>query len=103
MILGEIVRSYLNKGKLPRVYYWRTSNGEEVDFIIEDRSKILPVEIKMTSNITLEMTKNLTSFLKQHSDRAEKGILVYLGKEEMQIAKNIFLMSYNKFFNYLYH
>ncbi|MBU2102162.1 MAG: ATP-binding protein, partial [Candidatus Omnitrophica bacterium] len=37
VVLGEIMRSFHARGKIPRIFWWRTSYGEEVDFIIEDK------------------------------------------------------------------
>ena len=31
------------------VYYWRTTVGDEVDFVIESRDRLLPVEVKATT------------------------------------------------------
>ncbi len=45
------------------LYYWETTNGSEVDFIIIKDEKIIPIEVK-TSEKT--KSKSLNSFIKQY-------------------------------------
>src|SRR5690606_33685883 len=30
----------------PELFYWRTINGEEVDFVIEAEGRLIPIEVK---------------------------------------------------------
>ena len=59
LVLGEIVRNFYNRGKIPRVYCWRTSHGEEVDFIMEDKGRIIPLEVKLSSKVNKRMANSL--------------------------------------------
>ncbi|RME23171.1 MAG: ATP-binding protein, partial [Deltaproteobacteria bacterium] len=34
-VLGEIAKVYWHRGKRPRIYFWRTAAGTEVDFVVE--------------------------------------------------------------------
>lgn len=43
-VLNELISS----GKVP--YFWRSGNKAEVDFIYEDKGKIIPVEVKSATN-----------------------------------------------------
>jgi predicted AAA+ superfamily ATPase len=47
--------------------YWRTSIGEEVDFVVEAGGKLLPIEVKSSTHPRLGDTKHLRTF------RAEYG------------------------------
>ena len=60
------------------VYYWRTTTGNEVDFILEHGRKLLAVEVKMTSDPTAHDIKGLLRFM---DDRPEmvRGVLVHSG------------------------
>jgi len=46
-ILELMVASHLRR-LTPRVFYWRTSNGKEVDFVVPVRAKMIGIEIKET-------------------------------------------------------
>lgn len=90
VVLGEIVRSFYNRGEIPRIFWWRTSYGEEVDFIIERKGKIIPVEIKLSAKVNMRMAKNLISFCNLFSDSIDKAFLVNLSHEKLMLDKKIF-------------
>ncbi len=49
-VVSEIIKSYLNAGKRPPVFYYRDSDQKEIDLIIEENGKLYPIEIKKSSN-----------------------------------------------------
>ena len=46
------------------LYYWETTNGSEVDFVIIREDKVIPVEVKTSERNT---AKSLSSFIKQYN------------------------------------
>lgn len=57
-IISEIVKSYENAGKEPRISYYRDKEKNEIDLIMEKNNKIYPFEIKKTGNPRESMIKN---------------------------------------------
>lgn len=49
-VVSEIVKSYLNAGKRPPLYYYRDSDRKEIDLIIEENGLLQPVEIKKSAH-----------------------------------------------------
>ena len=46
-VIAEIVKSFLNaSGVMPNLYYYRDSNGREIDLVIERGLNLYPIEIK---------------------------------------------------------
>lgn len=45
------------------LYYWETTTGSEVDFIIIKDEKIIPIEVKSSEK---NKSKSLNSFIKQY-------------------------------------
>jgi len=45
-IVSELMKSRLNRGERPDLYFWRDSNGNEVDVVIQLGQKLMPIEIK---------------------------------------------------------
>lgn len=66
--------------QVPRVgiYFWRTSGGREVDFVLEQGRDLVAVEVKMTTRPSYNDIKNLLAFLEEHP-RAIRGVLVHAG------------------------
>lgn len=57
-VIGEILKSYYNAGKEPDLYYYRDSNGSEVDLLIYRDGTLYPVEIKKTASPNLKDIKH---------------------------------------------
>ena len=70
-----------------QVYYWRTTSGTEVDFIVYGEEKLLAFEIKHSQTITPKMLHGLKQF-KQDYPMAELFI-VYTGEEVLHLANKI--------------
>jgi len=49
-VVSEVIKSYLNAGKRPLVFYYRDSDQKEIDLIIEGNGKLQPIEIKKSAN-----------------------------------------------------
>ena len=44
-VVGEILKSYLNAGKEPDLYYYRDIDRKEVDLLMTGPNRIYPIEI----------------------------------------------------------
>lgn len=49
-VVAEIIKSYLNAGKRPPIFYYRDSDQKEIDLIIEENGKLQAIEIKKSAN-----------------------------------------------------
>src|SRR5262249_13507153 len=59
--------------------YWRTSIGEEVDFVVESGGKLLPIEVKATTRPRLADTAHLRTFRAEYGKKACAGLLLHTG------------------------
>lgn len=48
-VFNEIIKSIVNSGNEPSLYFYRDSNGKEVDLLFYENGTLYPVEIKKTS------------------------------------------------------
>ncbi len=85
-IISELVKKRLNQGKESNCYYWRDSKGHEVDCILEEAGKVIPVEIKSGQTIKGEFFKNLSFWRRLSGVKAEDAYLIY-GGDENQIRR----------------
>lgn len=59
LVVSEILKSYWHSGKIPYVYFYRDYvTQKEIDLIIEERGKLWPVEIKLSSAPNLKMARH---------------------------------------------
>ena len=61
------------------ILYWRTTAGEEVDFVVETGGRLLPIEVKATSRPRLRDTAHLRSFRREYGKTARAGLLLHTG------------------------
>ena len=62
----------------PRLFYWRTIAGKEVDFVLEWGRKILAVEVKLTREPRYSDIQNLQLFLSEYPETSA-CVLVHTG------------------------
>ena len=57
-VVSEIVKSFLNAGKSVRdLYYYRDTDQQEIDLVMEIGRTVYPIEIKMTAKPNKKMAQ----------------------------------------------
>ena len=79
MVIIELLKRNFNRGLWTHFYFWRESNGLEVDYLIEHQGKILPIEIKSTQTLTSFPTSNLKKLVNLMGEHAVDPYIVYGG------------------------
>lgn len=82
LLLQELkaMNDYLKLGY--EIYYWRTSNNTEVDFILYGEKGIKAFEIKRSHRVTPQTLKGLKAFLEDYP--MARAFLIYGGTKRMQ-------------------
>lgn len=83
-IVSEFLKTQLNMGETPDLFYFRDSNGFEIDLILEKRRCPVPIEIKSAFTYSPDMCKNLHRFAELVSD-CKHPALIYAGKPMGQL------------------
>jgi len=86
-VVSEILKSYHNAGKQPPVYYYRDTDGKEIDLILEYNGTIYPIEIKKTGNPGKDAVKNF-DVLKNSGMLIGEGAVVCLYDNVLPLDKN---------------
>jgi predicted AAA+ superfamily ATPase len=68
---------------------WRTTAGDEVDFVIEKDGFLLPIEVKATLRPSLADTRSLKLFRTEYRDRARAALLLHAGRDITWLADGI--------------
>ncbi|MEK9165882.1 MAG: ATP-binding protein [Patescibacteria group bacterium] len=88
----KAINDYLDLGY--SLFYWRTANQLEVDFILYGKRGIVAIEVKRTKKPSNKHLRGLKAFLKDYP--TAKAYFVYLGEREMRNGK-ICIMPIHKF------
>ncbi len=73
----------------PELYFYRTGAGMEIDFLIAGKDFILPIEAKAHAKVSAADGRSIESFLKDHPRVSTIGLVVYKGRDVVEIRKNI--------------
>jgi predicted AAA+ superfamily ATPase len=73
----------------PNLFFWRTAGGAEVDFVIEQSRRLLPVEVKSSKRVRLADVKHLETFLADYGDRAPFGIVLHDTSQPHKMTRRI--------------
>ena len=74
-VSAEIIKTYLQSGKEPPIYYYRDKYAKEIDIVLEQNGILNPIEIKKTSNPTSEDIK-VFSLLDKGSAKRGNGVVL---------------------------
>lgn len=95
LIVMEALKSKLNRGKDPRLFFYRDSHGNEVDLIVQNANELVPIEIKSSQTWHSSFLKGIDYFKKLLGDRVLNGTVVY-GGDDNRTTGNYRLLSYKK-------
>ncbi len=87
LVLNDLLVWRETRIKKPGIYYWRTASGLEVDLVIEDGRRLLPLEIKAAGSPRVADAKALDIFCQEHPARSPFGVLLYTGEETVQLTR----------------
>jgi uncharacterized protein len=82
MVVTELIKKRTNAGLPINIYYWRDKTGHEIDVIIDNAGKLLPIEIKSGKTLNSEFFKNIEYWSKLSG--AEKSVLLYAGDQSQK-------------------
>ena len=89
LVLGDLLAWRDARPSRAEILYWRTTAGEEVDFVIEAGGVVLPIEIKATDRPRLRDTGRLRSFRKEYEGQARAGLLLHAGEAVEWLAPDV--------------
>jgi len=97
LVISEIIKSQVHRGERPSVWYWRESNGQEIDCIVErEDNRIDALEIKAGQTFSNDYLRSLKSFPSTATDRKITKTVIYQGTEST-IIKDMNLLSWHDF------
>ena len=100
LIISEVIKFFHNRGLKAPLYFFRDSNGLEVDLIIEYQSKIIIMEIKSTDNPRKGHLKGLDKISKLF-DQEIQSVLICNCKQAMPVTENIMALPWQDLVGFL--
>lgn len=80
-----------------KVFYWRTTSGKEVDFVLEHGRRLLVLEAKIKPNPTLSDARNLLNFIEENP-QAIMGVVLHSGNATKWLHSKILSVPWWRIF-----
>lgn len=84
LIISELVKEIGNANKSAKLYFYRDSHGNEIDVVVDDGGRLVPVEIKSSATFSPNFWAGL-EYWRQHINAQAKGAVVYGGDTSQKI------------------
>ncbi len=85
-VVVELMKARYNKAMDPRLYFYRDVLGREVDLLLQQGSRLIPIEIKSSKTFSPSFLEGLQYFHEQTPQKAEGGAVIYAGKQSQKIG-----------------
>lgn len=86
MLILEALKTRFNAGKDANLYFFRDSNGMEIDLLQAVGGKLYPVEIKAARTYHKDFARNIGKFQGLNNKTGE-GTVIYAGDAEQKIGE----------------
>lgn len=89
LVLHDLLVWRDSRREFAELFYWRTTIGEEVDFVVETGGKLLPIDVKADKRPRLADAKNLRAFRAEYGKKARAGLLLHAGNHLEWLAPDV--------------
>jgi len=91
LVISEYIKSQYAIGIEPAIYFWRDSNQNEVDLLIESNTQLYAIEIKSSATMNPGFFKTLKTFQSLSNIKSENLRVVYGGDIDYQTETGKFV------------
>lgn len=91
-VFGELLRLFAHRGEVPRIHFFRSSAGHEVDFLVESHGLLYPVEARLTATPLPKHAEGIVRLHELMPDRLGRGLVVCLARERFPLAREVDVM-----------
>ncbi|MDF1654168.1 MAG: ATP-binding protein [Coxiellaceae bacterium] len=90
-VISEVIKSYINAGQTPRLYFYRDKDKREIDLLIEENGTLYPVEIEKASTVKPGALKAF-EVLNQLNIPVGQGAVICMSNAWVPLSKTIDLI-----------
>ena len=94
MVITELVKQRTNAGLPINLFYWRDKTGHEIDVIIDETEKLIPIEIKSGQTIHSEFFKNINYWIKLSGE--PESYILYAGHQTQRRSNGTTVLNWQE-------
>ncbi len=95
-VLSEIVRTLTHQGIDPQIYFWRTSAGAEVDFLVESHGRLVPLEVKTSATPRPAMAATMKTLGADLGDKVLPGYVIHMGDVRLPLGRGVTALPFGE-------
>ncbi len=80
----------------PRIYFWRTSAGRKVDFLVEHGNGLIPVEVKTAATPRPLMSRPIRVLREDLGDRVLPGYVIHPGNVRFPLGASVTALPFQE-------
>ena len=93
-IYDELLKANSSASQKVGLYYYRTTDKKEIDFILDYGQKIIAIEIKASKSVSKSDFKHIYYLKKELPELFDKGIVLYGGDTFLRLDENIYAVPF---------
>ena len=95
-VLSEIFRTVTHRGENPRVCFWRTRAGTEVDFVVETTAGVVPIEVKLSATPRPAMASTIRGLQRDMKSAGLPGYVVHPGDVRLPLGPGVTALPFGE-------
>jgi hypothetical protein len=93
-VLSELVKVFAHRGEQPRIHFWRTASGVEVDFVVQTSGQLIPIEAKPSATPNPAMAKNIRALRKDFPALITRGYVIHPGDVRLPLGQGVMAVPF---------
>lgn len=86
-ILTELIKANTYAHQPVDISLYRTQDGKEIDFTLDNGKGFIPVEVKAAYTVTLQDFRHIHYFIEQNQGKVLQGIVFYSGERVLPFGE----------------
>jgi predicted AAA+ superfamily ATPase len=88
-VFAELLKHVSFSKHIVEIFYYRTQDKKEIDFVLKKGNEILAIEVKAAFSVSIKDFRHIIDFQNRSAHKV-KGIIFYNGDKTVRFAKNLF-------------
>ncbi len=86
-VLSELIKANTFATQSVDLSFYRTQDGKEIDFILDNGKSLIPIEIKAAHTVTPQDFRHINHFINQNAGKVLQGIVFYAGDRALPFGE----------------
>lgn len=96
LVVVEALKFFWHRARRDGLHYYRDSDGNEVDLLVELHDGVFPIEIKAGETVNPDYFRGLRAFARQYAEPPPNGGAIVYGGTDQHVRSNTWILPPEK-------